>query len=457
MVADECTACFNATSDPLPPAPPGLRLAEVTFATCPTNAMRLVIFRTEEEEREGCLDASGLASQYWVRITAHKLPAKYMHLNRGSHSLQQLLRRYAFVGADGCVNHGSANVIFRAGPSPIVDIAGVVPPHLVQARGVRQPHVRSGACWFGTMMWVTTGDLEMRDFMCKHLKESEEMTADTRKKTAEIRQHLCAAVYDHEAAMAVRAALWYDCGIGDDVEAPPEQDGQNGCSEFLLMCGRYNIPCASYMQEEKGCKYIREQDSLHGHGRCGKTIKNPKVTDSTKPHLLLLRYQDGDHERFPVQPRIRVKDVVYRLVGIFLGQRRCGHQIGISLPGSCSHVCISDADQHKDGIGPAFLTIHENWWETLGKVVHITKFGHNYSMLCNHSPHNPAESGSGSGGMNSLDLVYITETYGAPKLGGATRIRTIQGIRRSPAAPATRRSRRRRPSGRPRSRGGARS
>ena len=140
---------------------------------------------------------------------------------------------------------------------------------------------------------------------------------------------------------------------------------------------------------------------------------------SSESHLLALRFQDGDHSgRFPIQRRVRVGDRRYGLAGLYMGQKKCGHQIGVVCPsGDWRDWMIVDADLHKDGISPVFIRFegpewNDRWWEAWRELVHVTKYGNGSSEFCNLSRWNPVNhsldkfSGA-SVGTNSIDAVYV--------------------------------------------------
>ena len=155
-------------------------------------------------------------------------------------------------------------------------------------------------------------------------------------------------------------------------------------------------------------------------------MKQPRLSSSsTPPHLLAIRFQDGDHStRFPALRRITFKGQRYRLTGLYLGSRKCGHQIGMASPdGNWRHWAVADADLHKDWIGPVHICFTGNdwdersWWKVWKELVHATKYGFDHQDLCQISPHNPedtaldqykgtARKGSPSGTV-SLDFVYM--------------------------------------------------
>ena len=164
--------------------------------------------------------------------------------------------------------------------------------------------------------------------------------------------------------------------------------------------------------------------------------------DPAKAHALVLRFNDGDHSRkYPVHRRVVLRGNRYRLVGIFMGQRKCGHQIAISSPsGSWRDWSIADADLHKDGISPIYVRFEgsewlDGWWDAWRELMHVTKYGTGTSEFCNLSPWNPNNSsldqyrGTRDPGTNSLDLVYSSLNGGGNGHGSRKHFR---GSRRKP-------------------------
>ena len=77
---------------------------------------------------------------------------------------------------------------------------------------------------------------------------------------------------------------------------------------------------------------------------------------------------------------------------------------------------MTDADAHKDGIGPCFFHftdgMKKDWWEKWKYIVSVTKFGGNYSEFCPLSPWNVSDDTydcykGTRPGSNSLDMLYF--------------------------------------------------
>ena len=161
------------------------------------------------------------------------------------------------------------------------------------------------------------------------------------------------------------------------------------------------------------------EPSCNGSWRYPETIP---ACDVNKDHILAFRFQDGDHtKRFPARRRITFQNRRYRLVSMYMGQKDCGHQIGVASPtGHWRDWVIDDADLHKDGIGPIFIRFDgefwmEHRWEAWNKLVHVTKHGLNRSKFCIITPHNerndklnnPEKHVTKNKGTCSVDMIYV--------------------------------------------------
>lgn len=392
------SASFAVTA-PLPRAPPGQRLVRLRYATCPGSDLALEVVR----DVDGALDAHGVPRDSWWAVRCKSLPDRTMRLHGGAHSLEQLLRRYGFQDASGCVHHHAVTPEYAPAGAAIRGALTAVPAHLVDATGVPQPFVNSGICWFAALCYIAFGNAAVRRWLASFMPPALARLAER-------------ALYDKEAAFAFRARLWFDYHIGDDVEDDPAKDGRNGFLEFATLCAKLGVPMLRY--GEKGGRLVPIAPGVTDRRKRAFSLRAPKPGER---HLLVLRYQDGDHVRHPIQRRVVRAGVRYRLVGVFLGQRKCGHQIGACFPtDSWRDVSWGDADLHKDGIGPVHVRFEgdewrDGWWDGMDVITHLTKFGPGHREICNMSFHNPDDAsldhhiiqyrGVGS---CSNDVVYIS-------------------------------------------------
>ena len=403
---------FTADSG-LPRAPPQTRLRELGYRTCPGSDLRI---RLAQVVRDG-LDERGVPADAWWVVTCSGLPDRTMRLFGGSQSLAQLLRRYGFQDATGCVNHREVTARYAPAAEPVPRAALAVPQHLLETRGVPQFYRNSGVCWFAALCWTSFSNERMASFLRQYMPD--ELRALSEK-----------CLTSRDAAEGFRKKLWYDFSVGDDVEDRPENDGRNGFSEFMTLCAKLKVPMLLF-EEADGAYEVLHEDAVDRKGRRWQTTKPDRCDE---PHLLVIRYSDGAHHtKFPFERRVVHKKKRYGLVGVYMGQRKCGHQIAMACPTrDWRNWSLGDADLHKDGIGPIHVRFEgpewakgSRWWDAWRELVHVTKFGPGYTQMCNLSPHNertdPLSRGGGAyrraksrgsyrggGGSNSCDLVYMS-------------------------------------------------
>ena len=400
---------FSGAGAGLPQAPPGTRLARIRFKTCPGSDLVLQVVH----DVDGTLDSFGVPRDAWWRVRCKGLPDRTMRLHRGTHALRELLKRYGFQDARGCIHHRDAVAEYdpsgRALKAPAALRA--VPSHLQNALGVPQFYPESGVCWYASLCWSSFANPQVRDFLTSFMPRDMANLCQT-------------CLGDRDKAEALRKRLWYDLAVGDNVEDPPRLDGRNGFTEFSVLCAKLGVPMLRFREE--GGTLVPLSPELEDRKGRFVTLKGPKNLHD--PHLLVLRYNDGDHhKKHPIVRRILHRGHRYRLVGSYMGSRKCGHQIGTCCPtGHWRDWSITDADLHKDGIGPIFLRFEgdewkDRWWDGWRELVHVTKFGRNHETFCSLSPHNerddlldedPGATGAKRkphrAGKNSIDVLYFS-------------------------------------------------
>jgi hypothetical protein len=268
---------------------------------------------------------------------------------------------------------------------------------------VPQFYKNSGICWFAAMCWTSFANDTIASIIRSKIRP-------------EMRDLCKECLSDRNKAQQLRNMLWSKYSIGDDISQPPEMDGRNGFSEFTTLCAKFGIPMIRYKENSGIMKAMEPVVKDRKGNPC--TVTLPKNKDD--PHLLVLRYQDGDHTKFPVHRRIQFHKQRYKLCGMYMGSRKCGHQIGAStIDDNWRHWGIGDADLHKSGIGPFYIIFSgsewntDNWWKAWKHVVHVTKFGTNTSEFCNINPQNPNDSlldkYRGTVGSTSVDVLYAAD------------------------------------------------
>lgn len=409
---------FDAMSaTALPAAPhPMARLVEVRFATCPGSDLRVLLVRDGAcSPKDSALDAHGVADDSWWCVRTSGLPDRYSRLTRGAHSMYELLRRYGFQDAGGCVNHRKCSLVYVPSDRFVPErLPEHVPQRLRDACGVPQFYRRSGVCWYATLCWTSFSNPRVRDLIADRCP-------------ADLRAHVGGCLHSREAAEALRKKLWYEYAVGDDVDDAPERDGRNGFTEFSVMAAKLGVPLVRY-ELDRGRLYPM---SRRLRDRMNKSVTACPVepTPGGPPHLLGLRFLDADHHgKYPIHRRVTIGGVRYKLVGMYMGSRKCGHQIGLATHSNdWRDWSVADADLHKDGIGPWFLRFDgadwkTRWWDAWSYLVHVTKFGMAGSRFCAITPHNlkdsaldayEADDGAvckplGGVGSTAIDVLYVS-------------------------------------------------
>ena len=420
-------------ADRAPPRAPaaGAHVASVAFRTCPGTTLRMDLAGVPDASATP--DAHGVFENSWWVVRASDLPDRALRLYRGARSLSELLRRYGFQDGRGCVNHKLAVVTYAddgARAHRGVNGPAWIPDTVRDTPGIPQFYPASGICWFAALCGTSFLSDDVRRVILDHVSDPDLRRACER------------CNHDRDVAEHLRKRLWYEHHIGDNVDNPPEMDGRNGFAEFSTLCAKFGVPLARYRERDG---HLARMDPRVVDQR-NHTHRLSEATRGDTPHLLALRFQDGDHaRRFPIQRRVRVGDQRYKLTGLYMGQKKCGHQIGLTCPtGSWRDWMIVDADLHKDGISPVFIRFegprwNDRWWTAWRELVHVTKYGAGTSEFCNLSPwneHNASldryRAASADVGTNSIDALYVpiravsrllvlrAEHVGCVESGGAT-------------------------------------
>lgn len=384
---------FDAMQHALPVAPRGHRLDAVTFKSCPGSDLKICLAETVS----GDTDEFGISRDSWWVIRCRKLPDRTFRITRGSHSMRHLLRRYGFLDPSGCVNHRNAVAEYVPLSTSFNGCRVDVPAELRDATGVPQFYPTSGVCWLTATFWNAFANPALRRVIVSRVP-------------AEWRPLCDRCLFDKDTAEALRKRLWYEFSIGDNVEDNPLNDGRNGFSEFTTLCAKLHIPLMRYKEENS--VFLPLGPSVKD--RKGQSFHVP-IPRQGEHHLLAIRYIDGDHSKFPIKRRINIKGNTYNLLCMWMGHKKCGHQIGLACTGSnWTRNAISDADMHKDGIGPVHINFEGydgDWWSAYKQLVFITKFGAGGREFCNLSPHNDPDNDldrfrGSQRGSNSVDLLY---------------------------------------------------
>ena len=380
----------------IPAAPPGMRVRSIRYSTCPGTSLRFLVV----VDNSTSIDDAGVVSDAWWVVRCDGLPDRTFRMWGGSESLSHILARYGFLDNQGCLNHKEATIEYERRDTPLPPHRLRVPPQMLQHQGVPQFKPQSGVCWFASLCWTSFASEHARAILRPYIPVDMWNACEQ-------------CLTSRGAAEELRNRMWYKYKVGDDVDLHPSNDGRNGFTEFSLLCAHLGVPMVRY-RESRG-KLQRMPPELHD--RFGRVHRMNERVDAT--HFLVLRYQDGNHHtKYPIQRRILHQGRRYSLVGFYMGQRKCGHQIGAAVLPNWRWCSITDADIHKRQIGPIHVYFegerykdNDVWWKAWHDIVHVTKFGQDSAELCNLSPHNRSDTlldkyrGS-STGQCSVDVMY---------------------------------------------------
>lgn len=380
-----------------PHAPKGMRLRSIRFQTCPAELDMSII-----RDVDGTLDSMGIPADFWVRIITKNVPDRTLRMFRGSHSLHQICRRYGFLDSSGCMHHKDAIATYASAKEPLEKTSLRVPPEMQSLTGVPQMSWDSGVCWFAAVCWNSFLNKEVSRMICRRLPFS-------------IQESCSRCLACKEDARAVRNFLWHEYHVGDDVTQDPKLDGRNGFREFMTLCAKIKVPIILYYRTSNQRMELMKPFVTD---RRGKTIRLSSV-DVSQPHLLALRYSD-DHTPPSIFRRLELGGRRYKLVGMYMGSKACGHQIGSSCyDGNWRSWSITDADLHKDGVGPIFVDFLgpqwvSGWKDAWKDLVPVTKYGVGGSKACSLSPRNVDNReltkfapNTVSGKATAVDLLYL--------------------------------------------------
>ena len=342
----------------------------------------------------------------WVRVCCTDQVDRWIRMF-STKSLGQLLKIYGFMDSSGCVNKADFRIT-RGSRTPIrmdTTLDGLTETQR-STKGVPQRVFNSGLCWYNAMCFVMLFCRQMRALL--FAKDS---------KLASISE---GALNSKEKAEQLRHYLYHKYALGDRPGQRPEDDGQNGCSQFCILLANLDIPVVRFFAENMHelTDDVIDQSKRH--------LRMRSIPSPGEAGLLIVRCF---RTRWTPRRRIVFKNRRYKLIGMFIGSEHCGHQIGVS---TCDmRVCrwaMSDSDAAQHGIGPMFWSIQQRagetrsafrlrWRKMWDDVIPVTLFGN--KQVCDFNPINrPTHelerfsrslSTKGRPGVVNTDFVYISD------------------------------------------------
>ena len=324
------------------------------------------------------IHAAVYRGEHWWRLSSPQQPDRWLRLYNPS-SLKLLVDHYGFVDGRGCVNRSRGSSHFD---QPIKVDAAYTLDALSDAQrailGVPQRAINSGLCWYCAVCFILFFSKQMRELIMKRAPRALRLLCDD-------------VLMNKDRAEDLRRHLYETYALGDKPGQPPEQDGQNGCTQMSILLGRLDIPLIRLLAPTM---YELLDPVTDQRGQKVNIRVDPRPSETA---LLVVRCF-----RTKWRPRRRItrKGRRYKLVGMLIGSEHCGHQIAAS---TCDmRVCrwaLSDSDMSQHGIGPMFWSILQsrsesreafkarwvNMWDTM---IPLTLFGRN--EVCDLNPVNRA-------------------------------------------------------------------
>lgn len=402
------------------------KVKKVVIMGCrPQDSMQIILVTDLVNE----IDSHGIVRDGVWKLKATGLPNRWVRLWNGWKSLKNLLTKYSFFDASGCVYNFDPAGILQANASTcsykmnvsvtnghlnkrnifvkLCDArsrrATLVPCHVpLKDVGVAQLSNRSGICWWGSMWFTLCFSPDCSKILKHYVAKS---------KYPMLLQYVQNVLKSKESSEEFRRFLFFKFGIGDDPDQSPEKDGQNGFAQFSIFCRKLNIPMVTIM-----APWMKElSDPITSP--VGETVRAPRHPEAGEPAFLGIRtYRSVHVPKFA----FRYKGRVWKLRSAMIGSEFCGHQIAISC--SCEGQgkwAVYDADGVKESIGPIAWDIAEKgevnekrWWQLLDKILPIINQTSG-STYCDMNPHNrhPLESVNrahvaemGHSGVQPIDL-----------------------------------------------------
>ena len=346
----------------------------------------------------------GVCSRAIWKVSCDGLPNRYVLLMRGKHSVDELLDKYSFFDSNGCIFTKDNAEVMRANINahlkldgkhediqlrsrkPIVLVESTnkkinkkVPCHVaIKDIGIPQNSVSSGICWWGSMWFALCFCYKNKNIILKYIESSNVHKKD------EYHYLITNMLSSKDSSEKMRALMYDELGIGDNPRQNPLLDGQNGYSQFSLMCTAFNIPLITYIApwlSKKVQTKLRNSKNV---------LYDTPPEEGNHGGFVGIRTYRGDH--IPSRTLMH-NGKKYILTAALIGSEYCGHQIAIaSTCDDTNKWAFYDSDALRTGIGPISWHISEGasdteWWKVLHDITPIINksIGTKY---CDMNPHN---------------------------------------------------------------------
>jgi hypothetical protein len=378
-------------------------VCSANFETCKDNKLNIELVSVIDKTIE-----DGFVKKGWWIIRTPNLPDRYVNMYMGRKSMERLLKNYGFSDDTGCVHYKKGKIYTVPNISHIKSTKIKVPRDVMDIIGIPQRLENSGICWYAATCFAF--------FYCKQIRE---LVTSKMYKDPELVNLCNNCLKSSEISEKLRRKLWFDYAFGDKIGQRPEDDGQNGLTQFCIIASKFDIPVLRFFVNNGNI--IKLKDPVHDQNKVMCPVRDV-LNHPKEPHILVVRFYRGDnHTTHKPTRRFRHNGVVHKLASMLLGSMHCGHQIGASSYNlEWRRWAISDSDASMFGMGPVHFCTDskckknkDEWWSYWRHMIPLTVFGSQKSF-CDLSPHNRPTGElenkpkvSDVGDLN-LDLIYIS-------------------------------------------------
>lgn len=343
------------------------------------------------------------------RIEAPKTVARYLRLFEGkaaAHGLESLLKHYAVRDASGCSYTGAIDGVrhtvlanaqqlqMKLSPEDRLAFASVRPQTVrrlyarafppsthvpcldtVRTMGMPQRTRFSGACWWGSLLWLLRVPPKLRRAFDSCLKESSTPVAN------EMRALLPLALSDPEAAARLHRRLHALASLGDAPDVPETEEGQNGYTQLCMLASLIGMPAQTILAPSMRDVSTATLRSKHTQ------MPPPRRPTSNEPAFLGVRVMRKAWKP-PLRLRIAGSERVWVLQGAFLGSEFCGHQTAFAC-GSCPRTFTHyDSDACRLGVGAvSWKSKAGKWWHDMEHAL-LYSVATSTTKFCDFTPRN---------------------------------------------------------------------
>jgi len=335
-------------------------ICEIQFDSCPNKKLYCKLLQINTYGQ-------------WWGIFASNLPDRFVCL-KNKDTIFDFVTKYGYMDDSECVNYksGSFGICNRkewrgSHADVIQSITDIYVP------GIPQRTRYSGLCWYSAMCFAAFFTYDLKNIFIQNSKDNL------------LNKYIETCLYNSNDAEKLRRHLYYKYSLGDDPSQNPENDGQNGLSQLLILLAKLNIPFICLVAPNLSPIQFDVIDQK----------KKKIVLNNSTPLLLFVRCF---RTRWKPELKIKFRGHVYQLVSVLIGSEQCGHQIAAATCNSrISRWALADSDACRAGIGPVFWKVksHKNesynqfvsrWWNAWSKMIPVTMF--NSDSFCDFSPHN---------------------------------------------------------------------